>query len=98
MVEYPGAENIALTRTHQELVRFPDSKDDTFTFISETIEEKLSGLLETETLEEGMGVPSQDSVNQRLLLLPPAPTTNTARFGLSEGQSSLEGMYDEVNK
>jgi len=98
MVEYPGAENIALMRTHQELVRFPDSEDDTFIFISETLADKLSGLLKTQALEEGMGISSQHSVNQGPLLLLPATATDAGRFTSLEDQNSFERMHNEVYK
>jgi hypothetical protein len=96
MVEYPGAENIALMRTHQELVHFPHNNDDTFVFVSETIEEKLSGLLEAQASEEGMGVSSQESANQRLLVSPPTPRTDAMPSDLSSSRNAAEAMYDRA--
>lgn len=52
-MDYPEAANIALMREHTELVRYDDEDDDTFLFIVEMLQDKLSLLLQLQSLNEG---------------------------------------------
>lgn len=53
-MHHPGEDNIALMRTHQDLVRYRNRDDDTFMLVVETIAEKLSEILENPVDYDGM--------------------------------------------
>jgi hypothetical protein len=73
-MHHPGEDNIPLMRTHQELVRYESSEDDTYNLVVETLAEKLSELLQNESTDEGESYPP----NRSLGFLLPSPSEPSA--------------------